>query len=445
MSAAEGLTGHYDDLQSRWTVTDRIADYARLVVPTGNSSEAIHRWFHLKEAYSHQLLERLFKDSNWTPHQHLAILDPFCGSGTTVVSALALAQQYSVVPNILGVERNPFLWEVSTAKALGVLQGAKLAQDIRTQLPLLDKLYIEALKKKWTTPSSTLSNGKYFPPEHLQALLALRHSISELDTHGVTRILRVCLAASVEAAGKLRRDGRALRHKPKWKPQDPKSVFDANVTRVLEDLEGRSQAAQSWKCRVVLGDAREAQTYAGKQKFDWIIFSPPYPNNIDYTEVYKTEAWALGLWERPDEMRAQRLSTIRSHPSVRFPEEYSYLAGRHADEVRSLLSPLIAAIPNDQYKVGRRQIIQGYADDMLRVFSSSRKVINPNGRLVYVVGNSVHGSMDSAFVIAADILLARLAELAGWEVEEIRLARRLTRRSFIADHLRESVVVLRPC
>ncbi|MFK4043284.1 hypothetical protein ACI2LC_46455 [Nonomuraea wenchangensis] len=444
MSAAEDLIRHYDALQSRWKVSDRIADYARLVVPTGNSVEAFHRWFHLKEAYSHQLLARLLKDADWVPDGQFAILDPFSGSGTTLVSALSISEEYAVIPRVLGIERNPFLREVGHAKAAGMQQGPTLARRVRAALPGLELLYQKAQETAWSTPSATLNNRKFFTAEHLQSLLALRIAIEQIDNGAVVSLLRVCLAASVEAAGKLRRDGRALRHQPRWEPKHPKAVFDANVTRVLEDLDSRAESMSSRGAINVLGDARAAHLHAGRRKFDWIVFSPPYPNNIDYTEVYKTEAWALGLWDDPAAMRAQRLSTIRSHPSVRFPELYTYVQCPYADEVGALLDPLLNAIPDDRYRRGRLQIVKGYADDMLRVFDACRRVINANGRLAYVVGNSVHGTKEGSFVIAADLVLARIAELTGWKVEEIRVARKLSRRSFDSEHLRESVVILRP-
>jgi DNA modification methylase len=32
--------------------------------------------------------------------------------------------------------------------------------------------------------------------------------------------------------------------------------------------------------------------------FDLILTSPPYPNNIDYSEVYKLELWLLGFIDK---------------------------------------------------------------------------------------------------------------------------------------------------
>ncbi|MGH3778324.1 MAG: hypothetical protein ACRDRR_21715 [Pseudonocardiaceae bacterium] len=211
---------------------------------------------------------------------------------------------------------------------------------------------------------------------------------------------------------------------------------------VVEDIQSLEPRADV--VRVVLGDGRRPELAAEGEKFDWIIFSPPYPNNIDYTEVYKTEAWALGFYETAAEMRAQRMGTIRSHPSVKFPDAYWY--EKHdtlREETNRILQPLLDVVPKDRYRFGRVQILRGYADDMLQVLTRCRALATDSGFLAFVVGNSVHGSKDQRFVIAADLLICALAELAGWEVEEIRVARFLHRRGVEDDVLRESVVILR--
>lgn len=81
---------------------------------------------------------------------------------------------------------------------------------------------------------------------------------------------------------------------------------------------------------------------------------------------------------------------------------------------------------------------------MLCVFQSVRGVVATDAYLAFVVGNSVHGAGERRFVIAADILLGAIAELVGWRVEEIRVSRMLRRRAEDLEHLRESVVILRP-
>jgi hypothetical protein len=441
------LADHYRTLQSTWKVVDRTSDYARLVVPNGNSVEPFHRWFHLKEAYSSQLLVRLLKDSGYEPAAGMSLLDPFAGSGTTAVAALQVATEHACAAEVLGIERNPLLWTVAAAKAAGACAGRALDPALRQAFHDVKVAARHRARRRFLAcpASATLSNPQYFPPEHVDRILRIREAITTHASGDVALILRACLAAAVEPAGRLRRDGRALRHEPDRVPQDPGRVFSERVQVALEDLAGVDAASGDQLARVMLGDGRRAELAAGDRTFDWIVFSPPYPNNIDYTEVYKTEAWALGCYSDAADMKSQRLATVRSHPSVRFPDEYAFKARPDAAAVEAILAPLVEAVPQDRYAGGRRQVVTGYADDMLRVLASCRPLAKNDARLVFVVGSSVHGSAsDGSFVIAADLIMCALAELAGWQVEEIRVARKLARRGQQSDFLRESVVVLRP-
>ncbi|MGC4860030.1 hypothetical protein [Micromonospora sp. DT41] len=425
---------------------DRSSDYGRLVVPAGNNDEPFHRWFRMKEAYSFGLFERLIKDSGDQSSGPLRVLDPFSGSGTTAISATSLAIGRKLESHVTLIERNPVLRIVSEGKAAGLLGGVKVARAIERELPSMLEKHAAMMKSRRSisTASVTLNNRSYYPPSHTRSLLALSQAVRSVEDRDARLVLQTCVASAVEPSGRLRRDGRALRYTPERRPASPIEAFSAALDRCLEDLKSVGDTGNLSSVTVLEGDARESDRCAPGPAYDWIVFSPPYPNNIDYTEVYKTEAWTLGCFDNVQAMKSQRLATVRSHTSLYFPDEYAFRSLDIVNEVQALINPLLNAVPSDRYERGRRQLIAGYADDMLRVFQSLRKLVHAESRLVFVVGNSVHGTGDSRLVIASDILLAALAELVGWQVEEIRVARELRRRTDDLGHARESVVCLRP-
>ncbi|MFJ6703875.1 MULTISPECIES: hypothetical protein [unclassified Streptomyces] len=442
MALAGAVETHYKQLEQAWRVSDRSDVYDRLVVPNGNSAEPFHRWFHLKEAFSARLLGQVISDTSLTQRDSLRILDCFSGSGTTVVSASALAQDYSEGIHVEAIEHNPFLHLVSEAKAAACLADTVTAeklsraseQIIRSASHITDDLRLPGL--------STFSREGYFEPADLRQLVSLRDAVASLEPGLIRNLALLAAAACVEPASRLRRDGRALRFSPNRNPRSPREEFQRRISMMVEDIKGAPFLnASSYVHR---GDGRRPLDYTTSREFDLVIFSPPYPNNIDYTEVYKMEAWYLELFTDESSFRQHRLTTVRSHPSVKFAEEYEYMTDNHSVAVEELLAPLLAAIPSDRYATGRKQIVRGYADDMLQVLSQSRSLIHDEGKLAFIVGNSVHGNGESSFVIAADLIMSRLAELAGWRVDEIKIARKLLRRGVASPFLRESVVVLSP-
>src|SRR6266542_1768535 len=190
------------------------------------------------------------------------------------------------------------------------------------------------------------------------------------------------------------------------------------------------------------GDGRRLDGINGQLRADLALFSPPYPNNIDYTEVYKMEAWALGLIQTQDDFRRQRHRTVRSHPSFKWADAYAYEDHPRAGEIRNLLAPMLDAVPDSRDRDARKRLVRGYADDMLTTLMACRAHLGPGAPLVFVVANRLHGNEEATWLFAADIVIARLGELAGYTVDSIEVARRPARRRTGGRLLRESVVFM---
>lgn len=434
------LEEHYAAIESRYSVTDDPA-YGTLVTANGNDRVPIHRWFRMKEAYSNQLLGHVVQATELRDAQELRLFDPFSGSGTTAVSAGDLVRARALSSaSVTAVEVNPFLHMLSSAKVAGhtsvrtdvtsvagnLARRAMAAKDGLAEVPLL----------------STFSNEDYFPAANLARLLALSASISaasgQLDEE-LALFLRVALAASIEPSSNLRRDGRALRLTPGKAAAEPIDVFLEAAGRISDDLNRRAIAFAG---DIRLGDVRDASDTdpAGD---DLSVFSPPYPNNIDYTEVYKMEGWLLGLYGSADDVAMQRRRTLRSHSSLRWGSDYGYSRRTDANVIESVLTPLVEAIPDDRYRRGREEVVRGYIDDMLSTISVVRKRLRVGGEMAIIVGNSMHGKQPSDYVIASDLLLARIAELEGFSVRSIAVGRYPRRRVSRSRFLRESVVLAR--
>jgi len=437
------LEDHYSRLESRWRVTET-GVYEPLVVANGNGSAPVHRWFHMKEAYSDQLVPRVLQDVGLADSVHVGVIDPYCGSGTTGVSLATMLSEGGLrEAHFFGVEANPFLQLAASAK-LRALQSPPAEFD-----RLAGRIAAAALRPlapKAVAPElSTFHRSDYVPPSHLDELLRLRAAADDIldgDTDSTAAdLVRLCIGASVEPSTLLRRDGRALRFEPEKRVQRPIDEFLRRSALVSDDLVGLGAAVAG---RVALGDARDPDMFAEAAEVDLAIFSPPYPNNIDYTEVYKLEAWLLGFISNSGEFADQRRKTVRSHPSLKFEERYEYQSTSSASDIDTLVEPVWAAVPEgDRYASPRRRVIRGYVDDLFTTLCHLRASSADGAWLVYVVGNSLHGSGAASFTIASDLLIARLAELAGYVIDHIEIARRPRRRRTESRFLRESVVFAR--
>lgn len=438
-TAPEDLELHYKKLDARYCVTHR-PSYSELVTPNGNNQAPVHRWFHFKEAFSCRLLPAVLADLSYRDAR-INVLDPFAGSCTTGVALGQLTEhgQFATA-SFTGYETNPFLHLLASAK-LGILTDPPAADEVRrfTDEVLRVALTCDPAQRP---ELSTFQRDAYFNPDRLEALLRLKSSLTHLSadvTVEVARLASVALAASVEASSQLRRDGRTLRYAPEKRPVEPLDHFRRLSQIICDDVPARHNNLDG---SVARADIRSIDR-AHESPFDLVLFSPPYPNNIDYTEVYKLEAWMLGLIDSKESFRAQRRQTVRSHGSLDWGDHYSYKNGSEGREIEQLIAPICDSVPTGRYERSRRQVVEGYVDDMYLVIRAAYDALKPGGALVFAVGNSVHDKDDNSYVIASDLLLARVAELVGFDIVALNVARYPRRRRTSSAFMRESIVYAR--
>jgi len=441
------LVHAYQEIENRFPLAESDGKYSSLVTANGSWRYPIQRWFHLKEGFSVDLLEALLGEWSIPVESVHRVLDPFCGVGTTLLACHRIAKKYPGHHlEALGLERNPFLQFVSETK----LRWHEYDTDtVRSQAAsLLDGAAIATGNR---IPSlSTLHRKDVYDPKDLRHLLGVRQAIRhQLYGQSEKDSLLLGYASALEAVSGVRKDGRALRIVPDKQRLAVSAALASAWDMIVEDLSVAAEYFQPIEARALLGDGRtlavdSTPSYETGQ-FDLILYSPPYLNNIDYTEVYKIELWMCGFVSTADEFRELRYKTFRSHPSVRFPDPITMNEDIRMQEVEGALDVLIRALPKDQNLAWRTGLFRGYFDDMYISLKHQLEALVPGGWIFCVVGNSLHGPRDNPRTrvpVASDLLVALIAESLGLEVKAIQVARYLRRRSPNSRYLRESILVM---
>jgi hypothetical protein len=418
--------------------------YAHLPHFNGNKSQPIHRWFTYKEGFSSELLSWVCKATNKDLNDIESLLDPYLGVATSLLSA-QLTYRGSHNLTLVGVERNPFAAFASRTK----LKWQSYDPDkISTLIPTL----IEAIKNRNVkfelVDLSTIQDQRIFNRRRLQDLLFARHVIAEtLVDVAEHDFFLLGWASIIEVVSNVRKDGRALRIVDKEDRPPVHALLESRWREMLDDLHTAANSLKGVtrgliRTTVYEDDGRTLVALADPdQQFDLILYSPPYLNNIDYSEVYKLELWLMGLVTSQEEFKTLRLNTFRSHPSVRFHDS-DYVESLGQDGwPRKLVDAIINDLArNDDFR-WRSRLIKAYADDMLVSLSSQFVRIKPGAHVVCVVGNSLHGKKESATPIATDLIIAAIAQEVGFDIRRLQITRHTNRRS--REHpVRESIIIM---
>lgn len=451
-----------EGLSAGLTFRDVTPTFSDLVSADGLRRTPIHRWYYYKEGFS-PMLPPLVVDILGTGASK-TVVDAFAGVATTALSL----RSHSRVERVIGVEYSPFAQFVGQAKlrSLGLDRANLTAHVERFAL-------VGPSRRKQKIPQlAAFRNPEIFDPKVIRDLVAIRDLVRydsvASDTECAFFLLGI--AAVTEDLSGAMKDGRALRIlrgrqrrrqglRPAAEASEATDVWSTVTNQwraMIEDLvhvDPMDSAADVWHVR---GDARELSNVRDGQGADLIpaesvglhLYSPPYLNCIDYTEVYKLELWLLEFVSDHSKFRELRAGTLRSHPSIEFADrpprsDRSGLVYEVIDSTTSFLANHLTKAP-----LGR---VHGhYFADMDEVLREQYRTLEPGGAIACIVANStfsrrIKEGPDASEIwripVLTDVLIARLAEAVGFVNIEIWVARSLRAKNVSGGLARESIVV----
>ena len=272
------------DLDLSWSERD---------LPERVRTKHVHRLHPYLGKYIPQLVEELFR-RHVPPRGR--VLDPFAGSGTTLVQALEsgldstgvdIASFNCLLTSVKTREHNPFVLERSCAmRSRGSSAG--------TGPPTATTPYVRA----------------WFAPQARDDLLRFRSLVGDYESADVLRVILARAARSARLTTHFDLDfPRTPQSEPYWchkhkrecRPIERADHFVRRYT--LDTLTRLKEFAHVRKRRdavVLHGDAREVELPG---PFDAVVTSPPYPGLIDYHEQHRYAYELLGL----DDLREREI------------------------------------------------------------------------------------------------------------------------------------------
>jgi len=370
----------------------------------GSQPLAFQNWRRFKEAFVPELIQRAVIETERALGRPVEnCLDPFAGSGTT-----PLACQFLGVSPI-AIEVNPYLADLVEAKLTPVDAGlvARRCSEVLSTDANVDPIqYYKEAPPTFVEPGRA---GKYlFQHEIAQRLCNLLHAILEIPEAPISRLLRVLLGSAALEVCNATVSGKGRRYRRNWErdrkqPSDLDRAFMQAIEGAVFDVSRYSQRrTTSYELR--RGDAR--QEISRLPPLDLVVFSPPYPNSFDYTDVYNIELWGLGYLQSGTANRTLRHSTLRSH--VQIGRDYSGRAPPPS------AAPAIAQLRNCDSLWNRNipDMIGAYFEDLSVILEGVRTSLTSQGRVYMVVGDSKYAGVNVPVARA----LVEMARQLGFKV-----------------------------
>lgn len=374
----------------------------------GSSDIAFQRWLKFKEAFSPKFVIDAISSIDRTP---TSCLDPFGGSGTTALTCALLGIKATTI------EVNPFLADLIRAKVTPINSQALLVA--------YERVMRRARAQRATSPDvphpGPLSlrepgiDGRFvFSAGVFDRVQQLRRSISKVSQPDIRRLLLVLLGSILVSVSNVVVNGKGRRYRGGWttrtvSTQHVDDFFAAAVRLAAHDFAEFGHAIRATPS-IICGDARQllARRVA---PVDVAIFSPPYPNSFDYTDVYNLELWMLGYLRSSHNNLALRKQTLRSHVQVGWTASRSQLTRGQPQSLKSTLARLERSRA-ELWNPRLVSMVAHYFDDLTVVLRQLRRRVRSGGTAIAVVGDSCYAgvSVDTATI------LGDIAESEGFRI-----------------------------
>ncbi|HLA05879.1 MAG TPA: DNA methyltransferase [Anaerolineales bacterium] len=408
---------------------------------------AFHDWYRFVLSFPPHLVRDYIQ--KFGLNHKSVVLDPFCGTGTTIVEAKLAGMR------TIGLEGNPFPHFASSVKTDWKLD----ANDLSARARQVAEQTLAILKSQGIDDNLSFGDPKDLDLKTLSPeveKLILANSISPLPLHK-TLVLFECLK-QFETEPFYRHALLALGNALVFKisnlhfgPEVGVKKLKADATVIsnwLLEIEKMANdlcqvAGKTFPdSKVHLADARSFDIIESNS-IDAVITSPPYPNEKDYTRTTRLESVLLGFINNKEELRELKKRLVRSNTRgiYKGDDDDKWISDfpeiqRIADEIEKRR---IELGKDSGFERLYPRATKLYFGGMAKHLADLRKVLRPGAQLAYVVGDQ---ASYLRVMIRTGQILGDIAQKLGYELVGIDLFR--TRLATATkEQLREEVVVLR--
>jgi DNA modification methylase len=334
------------------------------------------------------------------------VLDPFMGSGTTLLESYVLGR------DSYGVDIHPLARMIAKVKTTPL--------DPRRLNAIADGLVSDISADNHDNRSyvpEIPNRDHWFRPEVLRDLATIKKHVWRMRGGHYQDFFKICFSSIIRKSSNSDSDSlipEVTSFRKKLDEQGKTSFdsiqrFENTVRNKLLDAEGlwklSKQVREDYRdppsVDIIGRDARDISL--DDSVIDLAVTSPPYASAVHYVSVHKLEMYWLDLMPDMAKLDGQVVGTSRAYVS-----EYRPWKPRTSiRELQDVLTELVETEKKSAY------IVYKYFDDMRRNFCEVNRVLRRSGNYCVVVGENTFRKVR----IPTYLILARIAERCGFELQ----------------------------
>lgn len=205
------------------------------------------------------------------------ILDPFCGSGVTLIES-----QKAGIESV-GVDLNPIACLLSKVKTQG------LPSEF---LNIVDKVVNNCISYKRKVVVPQIPNlDHWFKKEVQEGLAVILNEINKVESEPVSNALKYCLSSIIVRVSNQDSDTRYAAVENNWGKNDVFNLFKLSAEKLGK---AKNQNILKTSSKVINKNSLLLEKSDFSKEVGLVVTSPPYPNAYEYWLYHKYRMWWLG-------------------------------------------------------------------------------------------------------------------------------------------------------
>ena len=375
-----------------------------------NARTGRHGWLRLTPAYSVKIVDELMASYRGP----LRVLDPFCGTATTALSA-ACHGHTGVTTDI-----NPFLVWFGRAKT------AKYSDTTIASTREAGSMVLASVNRQEVepVPAPPIHDvDRWWPPVALEFLCRLKAGIDAGTEHASPErdLLLVAFCRTLIELSNAAFNHQSMSFHDNGQLSLPMEIdmgqiFEEDLRFVLAGAAENPRGTG----RVLLGDSRVVGEDVGAP-FDLVITSPPYANRMSYVRELRPYMYWLGYLRSGRDAGEMDWAAIGGTWGVATSRLIEWK--RPAEPLQSaILDEALCRMAHHHNKNGKllAKYVAKYFEDMWRHLKSLVAVLNDHSNVHYIVGNSTFYGV----LLPVEQIYAEMFESLGFEDVRCRAIRK---------------------
>lgn len=404
----------------------------KTVISSLNKQGTIHEWYNYLEEFPYTLIEDKIIEYNLQPHD--IVLDPFCGSGTTLVSANLFKM------DAIGFDSNPlmkFVTEVKTTWDINLTELKKHIQDVAhsflSNVKQLDQI---KFKNDFISRMPKREINQWLSPTLQKEVSLLKDIIEEIDDEKIRNLLLLAMSkACFDASHVALCPGTTFY--PFREKEEFWTLFTNKVIQQFNDLKQIQQFGEYGHSTVIEDTCLNAGKYIEDESVSFIITSPPYPNDLEYTRQTRLELYLLDFVDNMKDVQRIKRKMVKSSTKLIYKDSDSENHIKNFQEVMDISDKIYEQTKDKNWGFDYPRMVREYFGDMYLCLKEMLPLMKSNSHFLLVVGDQ---TIQGVFIPVGDIIISMAKKLGYINCrKEIFRVRRSTAHDI---PLNEEIIIL---